>query len=451
MDRQEPTGGTNRMADHTMLAATLRKLGHFSPQLTSLATRGAAVVAGLAVTYLIGRQFGAAATGQYALITQTAAMFATAGLLGLDVSVVRHLAKAVAKKVPLALSLLLRILAAGFGMMAVIALALALGGETFWRPLFGNVVGIELLLVLVLMIVGRGGANLLSGLLRAQHRFALAVAVSSLVIPLVTAVALVSGLADNVHGALQAAVLGGYLAVGLGLLGLVGKVASKGRPLTIPMRTILASSLPLWGASIAQVLGEWYGLAVAARMLGATEAGLYRVSFQIASMSLLVTSTLFSVYSAQISAAFHAQDRNKVALLAQAAIRLSAAFALPFAVIVIIFGQPLLGLIGPEFRAAYSVLVILALGQLTIALLGPCGIVLAMSGHERTNLAISIGGMLALLALVPLGARLWGMEGIALCVCVVLFGRQLLAFLIVRSRLGIQVWSGAVRWKERKS
>ena len=62
----------------------------------SLAVRGLAVIAGFAVTYLIGSKLGPEATGQFALVSQTAVFFAIVGLFGLDVSAVRHFAKAVA-------------------------------------------------------------------------------------------------------------------------------------------------------------------------------------------------------------------------------------------------------------------------------------------------------------------------------------------------------------------
>ncbi|MGB3796546.1 MAG: oligosaccharide flippase family protein [Alteraurantiacibacter sp.] len=442
MQGQVPEEGGKGNAAPRLVAVLLQRIGHLVPQMTSLAVRAVAVLAGLAVTYLIGNRFGAAATGQYALITQTATMFAAAGLLGLDVSVVRHLAKSIASKTPLAMGLLLRVLGAGFGMMAIVVIALYLGGKTFWTPLFGDVVTIDLLLVLALMVIGRGGANLLSGLLRAQHRFALAVAVAALVVPLAVSVALFAGWADDVDGALWVAVAGGYAAVLLGLFFTIKGAAWKGPTVNVPMRAIMTSSLPLWGAGMAHVLGEWYGLAVAARMLGAADAGLYRVSFQAASMLLLTSSTLLAVYAAQISTAFHAQDREKVARLARSAVRLSTALGIPLALILLFGGKFLLGQIGEEFVAALPVLFVMVGGQLVIAMTGPSGLVVAMSGNERVNLAISLSGTVATLLIAPLAAYWGGLLALSVCIVAVMIIRNLYAYSYVKRKLGINIWAG---------
>ncbi|AWW72907.1 hypothetical protein CD351_00530 [Erythrobacter sp. KY5] len=428
-----------------LMQAVLRKLEQHSAALSSLAIRGASVLAGFAVTIMIGSSMGAAATGQFALTAQTAIFLAVIGLLGLDVGVVRHFAKTLASGAPLALATVLRVCTLGFTFMAAIGLILLLAGDLVWLPLFGDVVPREFLIVLCALLVARGGVQLLGALLRSQHRFTSGQFVAALAIPASTAFALVTGIADSVEDALWAASAGGFVAMVFAAITFRRHVRRSVEALDISLKTVLTSSIPLWGVAMATNIGDWYGLAVAASMLGAAEAGYYRVAAQIAAVLQIISVALFAVYSAKISTAYHADDTELVARLARSAVRLSTAAALPASIILLIASEPLLQLIGDEFIAARSLVYILVVGQLAFTLTGPCGLVLAMSGHEKINLIITVAGTLLLLACVPAAAAYAGLEGIAVCISAIMLLRNILAYMIVRYKLGIGIWTGTVR------
>jgi O-antigen/teichoic acid export membrane protein len=425
-----------------MVMEARKVLVHRLPQFLSLGVLGISVVAGFAVTYMIGHNLGLAATGQYALIMQTAMFLAVFGLFGLDQSAVRHFSKAVAERKLIALPLLLRFLAIGFGMMAAIIAVLLMGGERVWTFLFDGAVGLDLLPVLCLMIIGRGGALLMNGLLRSQHRFGIGVAVTGIFMPTSAALALLTGLATSVKSALLAAALGSVVAVAVGLVALNRHIGKGPDTTDIALRTIFASSLPLWGVGLIQVFNDWYSLTIAARFLSAEDAGLLRVGIQVAAPMQMVAGALFAVYAAQISAAFHAGDRNGAAKLARSAVVMSSALVLPLALVILLSGRFLLALIGPEFVAAYPVMAILVIGQIAFTLTGPCGLLLAMSGNERVNLAISVLGTVSLVVAVPIAAAAGGLETMAICLALVMLARNGAAFLIVRYRVGIRIWAG---------
>lgn len=422
----------------------LHTLRSKSDVIIALGLRGGAVLAGFAVTFLIGNRYGPAANGQFALITQTAMFLAVVGLLGLDVSVVRHFAKAVSTKAKIRLTPFLQVVGIGLGLMVAIAIGMWLGGDLIWTRLFGDAVPRTMLLVLCILLIGRGGTTLFGGMLRSQHRFTLGQMIASLTMPLTTAVALISGLATSVEGALWATAAGGLASILIGAIAMRRHVGRGPETLAIPLRPVLASSLPLWGVGIALHIGDWYGLAVAAQMLGAAEAGLYRVAVQIAATLQIVTMTIFSIYTAKISAAYHGGDIRKVAIQARTALRVGIAASAPLALVLVFGSDILLGVIGEEFRAALPVVIILIAGQLAYAIIGPSGLVLAMSGNERINLGITLIGTTLLLISVPIAARFGGLTWLAVCVASVGVVRQLIAYVVVRQRLGIRIWSGQV-------
>lgn len=443
----EPTG------DQGLLLSTAsrlpkyaaRRLSQHQAAILALLVRGAGVLAGFAVTFMIGRSMGPAANGQFALVSQTAVFLAVIGLVGLEVGVVRHFAKAVAERAPLALISVAKVCALGLGFLLSIAIGLWLAGDMIWTPLFGEIVPASFLSILCLLLLARGATQLLGGLLRSQHRFTLGQAIAALTIPATTAIALVLGLASNVETALWAAVIGGVLSIAVAAFALRRHVAMGAKALDVPLRTVLASSVPLWGVGIANNIGDWYGLAVAASMLGASEAGLYRVAAQIAATLQIISVALFSVYSAKISTAYHANDPAQVARLARSAVRLSTLAAVPAAGLLLAGSGFVLAQIGEQFVPALPLVYILIVGQLAFTLTGPCGLVLAMSGNERINLALTLCGTFVLLGCVPWAALHAGLEGIALSISAVMLLRNLAAYLVVRQRLGIRIWAGTVR------
>ena len=411
----------------------------------SLGVRGAAVIAGFAVTYLIGSSLGPAATGQYALVSQTALFLSVIALLGLNVSVVRHFSKAVAQGKKLALRTVARIAALGLLFMGLVVVLLWLGQGLLWPALFGDVAPKAMLAVLCVLLVARGGVQLFGGMLRSQQSFVIGQGIVVLAIPACTAIALATGLVETVHGALWASAAAGLAALAFGALVMLRHTRTGTKDaVEIPIRTVVASSLPLWGVGIAQNIGDWYALAVAAQMLSAADAGLYRVSVQIAMALQVIANALFAVYSAKVSAAFHAGDRAKAAQLARTAVRVSSVLAIPIALTLILCADLILKQFGPEFQAAWPILVCLIVGQLIFTLTGPAGLVLAMSGNERVNLVITIAGMIAVLVLTPIGAIYGGLVGIAFAVTAALIARNLAAYVFVRRREGFDIWTGKI-------
>jgi O-antigen/teichoic acid export membrane protein len=81
--------------------------------------------------------------------------------------------------------------------------------------------------------------------------------------------------------------------------------------------------------------------------------------------------------------------------------------ALPVALTLIFFGKPLISLVfGPHYaETAYMPMVVLVLGQLFNVAMGSVGILLSMSGHEKSSLlcqAVGLGTTLILgVVLIP--------------------------------------------------
>ena len=205
---------------------------------------------------------------------------------------------------------------------------------------------------------------------------------------------------------------------------------------------VAATALPLWGVTIALNFADWYGLTVVTAQLGLAEAGIYRVVMQFATVFSLLSTGLFGVYSVRIGAAQANADWAAVARLVRSATLLSAALVTIPAIILIIAAKPVLGIVGPEFQSGAAALQIGLVGQILYIITGPAGLTLAMTGHARINLAITLISTASLIVFAPLAAAKFGIIGVVGCVSALLVARNLASLAFVRRLLGINALSG---------
>ena len=127
---------------------------------------------------------------------------------------------------------------------------------------------------------------------------------------------------------------------------------------------------------------------------GATAAGLFGVARKVASIPLIVRQA-FQYVLAPLASAQAAHDRTGVAPLYRFATRLSAAFVIPLAALMILIAPDILSAFAPEAAAALPLLVILILGRAGEAIVGPATPVVEMTGHRVFPLVNSLAGLLA--------------------------------------------------------
>lgn len=111
--------------------------------------------------------------------------------------------------------------------------------------------------------------------------------------------------------------------------------------------------------------------------------------------------------------------------------------SIPVALVLVLFGGPILGLFGEQFRTGRTALTILIVGELTNVGSGFVGILLISAGHER-----AMFNAFALLTLLKIGVsaaliQVAGLEGAAIAQAVGIAAQSLIFGLLVWRRLGI--------------
>lgn len=414
---------------------------HFQ-SVMALTIRGLSVLAGFALSFIIGHRFGPEANGTYALATQSAMFLSVIAVGGLDLAVVRQFSASMAYHAKIAASTIIKVVACSIGFASILVLMLLMGGPMMLQWVVGAALPSGVLFILCIILVSRALTRIGSSILRSQKRYIMGQSIEVLLIPVVVLAAISAGLATDIGPILWVTAIASATVAGLGIVLSLNGASLASDAVKLPISPMMRIAMPLWGVAIALNVADWYGLVVVANVSGVYEAGLYRVAAQIGTSFAIVSMGLFSVFSPQISASWAREDGIGVARLGRTATRLSAIFTIPPAIIILAIAEPLLALIGPEFVSAATMLRIIVVGQIMYTITGPAGLTLAMTGHERVNLVITITSTLCLFAIAPLAAHEFGPNGVAGCIAILLVTRNLVSLYLLKRLAGIDIIRG---------
>lgn len=415
--------------------------------LAALVVRGVGVMAGFALTFLIARWFGPAANGVYALVTQSAMFLSVVAVGGLDLAVVREFSRSVALGVRPATQSVVGVLVQT-SLIALLLGSLILVFEPVVIPwLIGDAYISWAGAILAVLILQRALTRIIAAILRSQLRHISSQAIELLLLPVLTILVLAIQTAgpQSLNAILQAAVLAGAVVISIGVVMTLRDSTSGPKGLEIPPSNLFMTALPMWGIAITQNLSDWYGLVSVNQWAGAAETGIFRVSWQIATVLPIIALSLQSTFAAQIAAAAHGGQRTEMARLSRTATNLSALIFAPVAALVFVFAEPMLEIFGPEFASGAVTLRILIVGQAVIASLGIAGQVLVMAGHARLNLIIGLSTTFMTLLAAPFAASAAGGMGVALVFTGVYILKIALFFFAVRKLEGFNAFTGRVR------
>lgn len=429
-----------------MPSGMIARLRHHFPALASVAIRAVGVGLGFLIVIIIGRTWGPEGSGVYGLVSQTAMFLAILAVGGLDLAAVRALAGIDPVKERLAGSTIARLLGITAAFAAIPAVLIALYGTRAMALLTDDTLPIQALAALVALLLARALARMMSAILRGQRFFLLGQLIDAALFPLLFGISLLTFVGAAIDDLLRWMTMMALAAIAIGFAAIVGVflVARRsGRAASAPtLRAMAATALPLWGVTIALNFADWYGLTVVTAQLGLAEAGIYRVVMQFATVFSLLSTGLFGVYSVRIGAAQAREDWAGVAQQVRSATWLSAALVTIPAILLILLARPVLGVVGPEFQTGAAALQLGLFGQILYIITGPAGLTLAMTGHARINLGITLTSTASLIIVAPLAAAQWGTSGVVGCISALLVARNLVSLMFVRSKLGINALSG---------
>ncbi|MCH8112409.1 MAG: oligosaccharide flippase family protein, partial [Proteobacteria bacterium] len=170
----------------------------------------------------------------------------------------------------------------------------------------------------------------------------------------------------------------------------------------------LRSAVPFALTSGLNVLGTSLGVLMLAPMQGAHATGIFGVAMTASNLITLPLAAINTPLAPRVAQAYADNDRAALRRLTTHTARVASLVSLPLFSLFILFGTWVLSLFGPEFAVGHAALLILASAQMFNVAVGPVGLLLQMTGHERDVLAsFAISAAITFVAnllLIPL----WG-------------------------------------------
>lgn len=177
------------------------------------------------------------------------------------------------------------------------------------------------------------------------------------------------------------------------------------------------------------------------------------IYYAAAKTMALVHFVLFSVKAAaapRFSSLYGHGDRAGLAAFAGETVRWSFWPSLAVGLAVLVAGDFLLSLFGPAFTAGYGVMVILFLGILAKAAVGPGEVLLTMAGQQKLCMALYAVALAANIALNVSLIPLYGINGAAIATAGAMLLEAVLLFTAVRRTLDITLFAFAAPTKAAK-
>lgn len=362
-----------------------------------LVLRGGAATTSLLVTLVIGRAYGAAILGQFALATLTATLLANLAVAGMDGAMIRMASVSIASGA-MAQARGQVVVASRMVLATTTTTAGLLLTASFWLDL-------KALAIAAMACPAIGMTRLLATALRASG-FPAAPALLAGTLPSLTLLAMLPLLGGTVN-ALATAFTGGWWVATLAALATYR--ARLHGPATVDRSTtgaLLRAGLPIGVATVSDAMTNWAVLTIVTSTLGAAEAGGMRVAMQLIGVVGLVLIAADDALAPRLAVAIQRRDQAEADNLLEDTRRWSLCLAGPVLLVFAATPSQALNLLGAGLDVGAPALRWLAALNLASLLVGPAGTALAMGAGPRRYGELALAGLVlataSSLVLVPL-------------------------------------------------
>jgi O-antigen/teichoic acid export membrane protein len=157
-----------------------------------------------------------------------------------------------------------------------------------------------------------------------------------------------------------------------------------------------------------------FSLWIVAAFLVAEEVALYGAAWRLVNLVILPLMLMNMSVQPVIAELYAITHKRRLQNALRGSATLAGIPALGILVLFIVFGSDILGFVyGKAYRDAAMILVILSVGQIINVWTGSCGQVLALTGHQRALMYITIVTAIISLALAIIAVKFWGLLGVA--------------------------------------
>lgn len=159
-----------------------------------------------------------------------------------------------------------------------------------------------------------------------------------------------------------------------------------------------ATATPMAVTALMQLgLNSW-DIILIGIFVGMADAGIYSIAFKLALVLGLLARIVNVSLSQRMSALYSAGQHRSLEKLVFSAMAISAVFGVLFFMVIVVFGEKILAIIGDDYGNSYRILVILSIGQFFICVTGPVATYLNMTiGQKRLAVSLARWSLVAVL------------------------------------------------------
>lgn len=398
----------------------------------------------LILASLLAKSLSPADIAYYYLAFSLVSAASLVGMLGMDQTMVRIVASAMAVENYVAAknTIILAFAWSGIGSLTI----------AIFIIFFGSNLGLteNLLFSVALWVVTQTIQNVLAEGFRSLHdiRFATLFQNKILINAILIIILLYFGQSSKINLEtiiLLIATVSGAVVI-LGIILLWVKVKKDHYPNSFVQQTnpvdVLNEALPILGINLLNTLKTQIGIWVIAAFLSTTDLALYGSAIRLVSIIAIPLITIVNAMVPPIIAELFAQ--NQLAKLEKTVRKLATFATIAASILTIIFllgGESILGFIfGDFYKDAKLILVILSLGQLFDTASGSCGLVLIMTGHQKSLLRITAFSAIITISITFVAILLWGLVGSAWASTLGIILSNILIIFTVNRKLGIRTY-----------
>lgn len=422
--------------------------------LTRFILRGGALVvvarllvisAGLGIQVILARILPPEELGAYFLTQSVVSTIAVFGQAGLGRPLMRDLARFVGRnELSHARSLLLLGLRISLLPVAGLAAAYAVGaGSWLANTAFSSPTMAGASVAAAGWLAGTAFQGLGAAAIRGFHAVGTAAflegAISNVLVVGVLSWIIWTGSSAEFNEIVWIAALATWLNVGVCVLLLGGRVRGLASEASVTARDLLSTAIPLIGVQVAGIGFTEADLWMVGGLLSDDEVALYGAAKRMARL-VGVPLVALTLVVPPIVADLHARGEHaRLQRLLRGAATLAGIPAVLVAVPCLVLSDSILSVVfGPFFAEAGILLKILCFERLAAVCVGPCILVLTMTGHERDVLVVVVVSGLISLGAILVGGWLGGLLGIAGAFTAAGVIREGLSWWLVWYRLGIR-------------
>lgn len=208
-------------------------------------------------------------------------------------------------------------------------------------------------------------------------------------------------------------------------------------PKTLILRPMLKMAFPLLLVSGTSIIAANADALMLGWLSNVREVGLYTVAAKLALLVSFFLQVSNAAISPKLASLFASNNFTEMNVLVKRVTLGLLIIAILFLILFITGGNFLLGLWGNEFKEAYLVLIILAIGQFFNISTGCAGMLLIMCGHEKTHGYISLFFMIFNLILNYILIVSYGSVGAAIATAITVIFENSTKLIVVKNKIGI--------------